>query len=85
MAMFGRLVKAMNKSIDAGSYNGLHLDHAACYGGYKIVEYGPEGAEHEPFGSTRRNKTEMYYSMLMAAQALEILNTNKNEMKQYEW
>lgn len=85
MAMFGRLAKAMNKPIGGGQYNGLHLDYAPCYGGYKIVEYSPEKGELEPFGSARRSKTEMYYSMLMAAQALEILQADKTEMNKYEW
>lgn len=84
MAMFGRLAKAMNKPIDGGQYNGLHLDYVPCYGGYKIVEYSPEKGELEPFGSARRSKTEMYYSMLMAAQALEEVSYRQELLNKYE-
>lgn len=69
--MFTRLAKAMGKRIDAGSWNGLGLDYASCYGGYVIVEYGELGSESHPFGCQRRNAKEMYLSMLMATQALE--------------
>lgn len=77
--MFKRLMRAMGKSVDE-NYKGMYLDHAACYGGYVIEERDKEttGISH-PFGAKRRSTKEMYYSMLMAAQALEILNTNKNE------
>lgn len=71
IGMFKRLAKAMNKRIDAGSCNGLGLDHNAIYGGYMIVEYGEHGSESHPFGSARRSAKEMYLSMYMAVVALE--------------
>lgn len=72
--MFSRLVKAMNKKEDGGSYNGLVLDYAPIYGSYVIEELGPEGGCSHPFGCGRRNAREMYLSMLMTAQALEDIN-----------
>jgi hypothetical protein len=71
-AMFERLVKAMKQTIAIDNESGLYLDYAPYYGGYKIVEF-EEGIENEIFGNIRRSKTEMYYSMLMTAQALEDL------------
>jgi len=72
--MFARLVKAMNKRIDGGSRNGLALDYAACYGGYVVVEYTPDGGESHPFGCRRRTAKEMYLSISMTATALEQVN-----------
>lgn len=67
--MFTRLIKAM------GKHDAYGLDYISVYGGYVIVEYGPNGIESHPFGLMRRNAREMYLSMLMASQALE--NANK--------
>jgi hypothetical protein len=69
--MFTRLVKAMNKSIDGGSHEGLHLDYASCYGGYVIEEHLKDAGCSHPFGCFRRNSREMYLSMWMATQVLE--------------
>ncbi len=79
--MFGRLAKAMNKRIDAGSWNGLGLDHNSIYGGYVIVEYGENGSESHPFGPVRRNAKEMYLSMHMTTQALEEINQKEWKVK----
>lgn len=49
----------MDLKIDAGSYNGIGLDHVGCYGGYCIVQYHPEGTISHPFGARRRRKAEM--------------------------
>lgn len=75
--MFKRLCTALNKRIDAGSYNGLSLDYISCYGGYVIVEYDPVGGESHPFGLNRRNIREMYLSMLMTTQMLEAIAYKK--------
>ncbi len=71
--MFSRLIKAMSKREDRGSYNGLVLDYVACYGGYVIEELCPTGGVSHPFGCLRRSAREMYLSMWMTVQALEIL------------
>lgn len=80
--MFSRLVKAMGKVEDGGSYNGLVLDYAPVYGGYVIEKLEQEGGCSHPFGSMRRGAREMYLSMHMAAQALENLSWKK---QQTEW
>lgn len=74
--VFKRLVMAMNKRLDAGSYNGYVLEHDSLYG-YLIVEYDPLGGENHPFGSGRRNAREMFLSMYMTCEALEIVNRQK--------
>lgn len=76
--MFGRLAKAMNKRTDGGAKS-LGLDYIACYGGYVIVEYMEDTSESHPLGSLRRSASEMYLSMLMAAQALEDVKHNQEE------
>ena len=78
--MFVRLVKAMKKKIDGGSYNGLALDHAACYGGYCITEYGENGTQSYPCGTKRRDAREMYLSMELAAQILEDIEYEKQKL-----
>ena len=83
--MFSRLVKAMGKLEDAGSYNGLVLDYAPIYGGYVIEELGPEGGCSHPFGCVRRSAREMYLSMHMTAQALEDIKHQKEQMNKLEW
>jgi hypothetical protein len=79
--MFSRLVRAMNRMENHGSYNGWVLDYAACYGGYVIEELGPEGGCNHPFSSTRRNAREMYLSMLMTAQGLENIKYQQEQAK----
>ncbi len=82
--MFSRLAKAMNKSIDAGNYNGLVLDYAPIYGGYVIEELGPHGGCSHPYGCLRRSAREMYLSMHMAAQALEDIKYRQEQLNKYE-
>ncbi len=79
--MFSRLVKAMGKREDGGSYNGLVLDYAPVYGGYVIEELGPEGGCSHPFGCLRRSAREMYLSMHMTAQALEDIKYREEQAK----
>lgn len=68
--MFCRLARASNKSTEKSLY-GWKLDYVACYGGYVIEDLSVDGGINHPFGARRRNAKEMYYSMWMAAQALE--------------
>ncbi len=82
--MFERLVKAMGKRVDGGSYNGLALDYIACYGGYVIVQYDPVGGESHPFGCLRRTTREMYLSMYMTVSALEDLKYRQELLNKYE-
>ena len=74
--LFNRLVKALNKTHDKGGYQGMVLEYIGCYGGYLIVEYDQLLGENHPFGSVRRNAKEMYLSMRMACEALEMIKTN---------
>ncbi len=82
--MFSRLVRAMGKREDAGSYDGLSLDYAPIYGGYVIEELHPDSGINHPFGSLRRSAREMYLSMYMAANALEDLKYRKEQLNKFE-
>ena len=71
-SMFKMLVRAINKP----EIN-FHLDYIACYGGYVIEEIGELGSVSHPFGCYRRKSKEMYLSMCMTAQGLEMLRYTK--------
>lgn len=49
----------------------LSLDYASEYGGFKVVS-PTELGEWYPFGHTRRNTREMYLSLYLACEALEL-------------
>lgn len=82
--MFSRLVKALNKKEDHGSYDGLVLDYVSCYGGYVIEEYHPVNGVSHPFGCFRRTAREMYLSMWMTCQALEDIRYKQELLNKYE-
>ncbi len=86
--MFVRLVKASKKQVgpiyindntDTLNYEsgGWCLDYTSVYGGYVIEEIGDKGSVNHPFGAMRRNAREMYLSMYMTTQALEMLNNKE--------
>jgi len=75
--MFRRLVFAMYKNINGDDCPNLGLDYFPEDGGYIIVEFGINGIERHPFGLVRRSTREMYLSMMMAAEALENIETKE--------
>lgn len=75
--MFSRLVKLLGKE-------NLALDHVACYGGYVVVEYGEKGSESHPFGCRRRTLKEMYSSLEMAVEALELKRSQQETINKFE-
>ena len=72
--LFGYLCNAVGKQVATtyGQKGAWALDHQACYGGWKIVEYMPSGGEGEPFGSTRYSAAEMEMVIRFALRAVAI-------------
>jgi hypothetical protein len=54
---------------DAGAW---HLDHAACYGGYVVVEQLGNGGETHPLGDERKSAKDFYHCAWYAVHAIEI-------------
>lgn len=75
--IFERLVK----KLPDGSYK---LDHAPVYGGYVIEKNEESGGISHPFGSTRRSASEMFMSIRMACEAIELIKYNQEIQKKNE-
>lgn len=65
--------------LERGDY---FLDYHAMYGGYvitKIIDRSPlfpAGSESFPFGLARRSASEMYMSLLLATNVLEVIDNH---------
>lgn len=49
---------------------GLRIDHADCYGGYKVVMVNKDSSESDIFGAARCSASELWERMVFAIGAL---------------
>lgn len=84
IGMFKRLLRATYTDHYNGSLKqaGWTLDYNECYGGYVVVAYDKDGVmEISPLGLARRKTREMYLSLCMACEAVELVNKKHEDFK----
>lgn len=74
IGLFKTLTQACGKHVAKSHHDigGWQLDYNSVYGGWQIQEiHNESGAVSDPMGSTRRQSTEMWYTMQFALRTIE--------------